>query len=146
MEKTKFDLLFEDIMQTLNTPQIEDGVVEKTDEITEATVTCTKCELCGNELHGSEAVFNFYDEADTEYDCLCTSCAEQVYDEHKDEIEDGIAEMYEKSDKYSPYKKCESCGGLTPERELKNTDSGDYCEYCIEGLISRGEKVSINYN
>ena len=135
MNKNKFNLLFEEMMSEL--ADVEMSNLQK------PTKTC---ELCNHPFESSEAVFQFDDFNGVEHDHICTACAEKVYDEHKDAIEADDAELKEKHSKYDLYKKCHSCEGLYPESELKDTDAGKYCEYCIDGLISRGEPVSINYN
>ena len=109
MNKNKFELLFEEMMSELADV-----------EITETTETC---ELCQHPFEKSEAIFQFDDFNGLEYDHICTACAEKTYDDHKDAIEAGDAELKEKHSKYDLYKKCHSCEGLYPESELKDTDS-----------------------
>ena len=41
---------------------------------------------------------------------------------------------------------CEWCGEMTPVGELRNTDYGCICDYCIQAIKSYGEPISINYN
>ena len=108
MKKTKFDLLYEDIQSAFG---INNSNGNKT------------CELCQHPFESSEAVFEFDDFNGIEHDHICTACAEKVYDDHKDAIEAGDAELKEKHSKYDLYKKCHSCEGLYPESELKDTDS-----------------------
>ena len=112
MSKNKFDLLFEEIMGEL--ADVEMSNLQKPVET---------CELCEKPFESSEAVFEFDDFNGLEHDHICTACAEKVYDEHKDSIEAGDAELIEKSNKYDLYKKCHSCEGLYPESELKETDA-----------------------
>lgn len=130
MEKTKFDILFEEIQSALN------------NEISELPET--NCEICKSEIEGS--TFTFDDFNETEYSHICMSCAEKLYDEYKSQIDEGDAELIDKDLPYENWKKCESCGDLYPERELKDTNMGYMCDWCIEGDLSHGVKLTINYN
>ena len=130
MEKTKFDILFEEIQSKLI---IKESVVNN-------------CELCQAEILPSEADFNFDDFNGVEYSHLCFNCTEKLYDEYKEQIESGDAELHTKETRYENWIKCNSCEGLYPESELKDTDGGLMCDYCIDGDLSHGVPVSIHYN
>lgn len=41
---------------------------------------------------------------------------------------------------------CEWCGEMTPVEELRNSDVGWICDYCINAIKSHGEPISIEYN
>lgn len=129
MNKQKFDILFEDIMDNL-----------------QSKICKNCCELCGREINSDEPVYQFDDYNGLEYTQLCQECTENLYDEYKEAIESGEVEITEKSSKYDLIKKCDSCEMLYPECDLKDTNVGHLCEYCILGDISRGEQISINYN
>lgn len=83
------------------------------------------CELCEKSIEKSEAELSFnYPEKDIEYDLICYDCAEKLANEYESEVQSGDAEITDNNKRsyYELWKKCESCGSLTPESELKNTD------------------------
>jgi hypothetical protein len=126
--KNKFEIIFEMIMNEVS--------ADKT------------CELCGKSIGKAEAELSFdYPEQDIEYDLICYDCAEKLANEYADSVKNGDAEITDNNKRsyYELWKNCESCGALVPESELKTTNVGDLCTYCIDANVSRGEHISIEY-
>jgi hypothetical protein len=136
MGKTKFDLLFEEIATNLH--PVED--FEEDDGKT--------CQICKQEISSDDTAFSF--NAGTtdleDISTICYDCTQKLALDKKDIINSGDAEITEKGSRFELWTTCDSCEGLNPESEIKVTDAGNLCEWCIESDISRGEKIRINYN
>jgi hypothetical protein len=129
MKNTKFDILFEEIISTFTT------------DSEEVPLNC--CEICKQEI--TDTPFSYDDFNEVEYSHICLTCAEKLYDENKDAIDAGEIEIHTPQTKYDNWRKCESCESLYPESELKDTNHGMLCDWCIEGDLSHGVELSINY-
>lgn len=126
--KNKFNTIYEEIMNEVS--------ANKT------------CELCEKSIGKAEAELSFdYPEKDIKYDLICYDCAEKLANEYADSVKNGDAEITDANKRgyYELWKKCESCDELVPESELKTTNVGELCTYCIDADVSRGEHISIEY-
>lgn len=136
--KSKFDILFEEVQNFLINP-IDDEEIDD-----------TICRICEKPFTAEESTFDFYFSGDEEKNIspICYDCAQKVALENLDAIRSGDAELTEIGDRnrYVLWTTCDSCEELYPEDEIKCTNVGKLCEYCIDGDISRGEKISIDYN
>lgn len=134
MKTNKFDLLFESIMKSV----VSESELSK-------PFTCEVCEKQISNSGDYDFHFETFTDEPASYNHVCYDCMEKLYDEYKDEIESGDFELTEGTNKFYMWKKCDSCGNLMEDSELKETDAGKICGSCIDGAISHGEHVSINY-
>jgi hypothetical protein len=145
--ESKFDILFEEIQNSFE--------IEKTAE------PCECCEVCGKEFDEKNGFYKFIVNGPEELEvqlpntepvlisaddtAVCLACAECIAEDFSEAVEAGTIEITADGKPYDLWKSCTSCGSLYPENELKNTNHGDICEYCVDGLISHGEHISVNY-
>jgi hypothetical protein len=136
MKTNKFDLLFESIMKSV---------------VSESELSAPfTCEICNAPINSGDLDFHFetYVETPESIEHCCQTCAEKLYEEHKDKINEGEFELTEGKRKFELWRGCDyhSYTCLYPESELKEVDDGQFvCDDCINGLISRGEDISIKY-
>jgi hypothetical protein len=130
MEKQKFDILFEEIQNNLMSDYEED-------------IPQNICEICKMEI--TDTPFSYDNFNDTEYTHICIGCVSELYDKNKDAVDAGDIEIHTPQTKYNNWRKCDSCDELYPDNELKDTSAGMICDWCVDGLSSHGEHISINY-
>lgn len=143
--KSKFDILFEEVQNFIINPVDEDLIEEEEIE--------TVCKICDKPFPtgGSafKSIFNFYFSGNEEKNVspICYNCAKKIALENLDAIRSGEAELTEVSDRnwyILRWTTCDSCERLYPENELKCTNVGKLCEYCIDDEISDGKKISFD--
>lgn len=143
--KTKFDLLFEDILNKFNiSNNPEETVVETETDVDELPDNI--CQICKAEIDEKvDGPMFTYSSPDKEYEHICQMCTEALANENENELAVGDVEITYVDHPYDLLKKCSGCGSLVGERELKNTNIGDLCDWCIDGDLSHGVDLSINY-
>ena len=133
--KSKFDVLFEEVQSFLSNEHEEE-------------IDDTICRICDKPfpIKGSKFDFYFSENEEKNVSPICYDCAQKVALENLDVIRSGEAELTEIGHPYERWTTCDSCEDLCPESEIKCTNVGKLCEYCIDGDISHGEQISIDYN
>lgn len=130
----KFNILFENVMHSIKCESID--------------ITCEICNKSIVPIEEPDFHLETYVDDPASHDHVCQACAEKIYEQYKDKFDNGDFELTEGNNRYDLWRSCEyhSYTALFPESELKSVDDGAMvCSDCIDGAISHGEDISINY-
>lgn len=99
------------------------------------------CEICGKKIESTGEILLTVDGKEN----ICKDCATNMAIKAKEENRE-IEIEYDNGNYIENWYLCTWCEELFPESELREEeDLGHLCEYCIEGIHSRGESLSLKY-